>query len=89
MSITAERKKELAIKFGGGEQNSGSSAVQIAIMSERIRNLTEHLKVHKKDFATRRGLLQLIGQRRRLLNYVHKLRPEEYSSLIKDLKLRR
>ena len=89
MSITAERKKELAIKFGGGEQNSGSSAVQIAIMSERIRNLTEHLKVHQKDFATRRGLLQLIGQRRRLLNYVHKLRPEEYSSLIKDLKLRR
>ena len=89
MSITAERKKELAIKVGGGEQNSGSSAVQIAIMSERIRNLTEHLKVHKKDFATRRGLLQLIGQRRRLLNYVHKLRPEEYTSLIKDLELRR
>ena len=89
MSITVERKKELAVKFGGGEQNSGSSGVQIAIMSERIRNLTEHLKVHKKDFATRRGLLQLIGQRRRLLNYVHKVRPEEYTSLIKELELRR
>ena len=89
MSLTAERKKELAIKFGGGEQNSGASAVQIAIISERIRNLTDHLKVHKKDFATRRGLLQLIAQRRRLLNYVHKLRPEEYTSLIKDLELRR
>ncbi len=89
MSITGERKKELAVKFGGGEQNSGSSAVQIAIMSERIRNLTEHLKVHKKDFATRRGLLQLIGQRRRLLNYVHKVRPEDYTSLIKELELRR
>lgn len=89
MSITGERKKELAVKFGGGEQNSGSSGVQIAIMSERIRNLTEHLKVHKKDFATRRGLLQLIGQRRRLLNYVHKVRPEEYTSLIKELELRR
>ena len=89
MSITGERKKELAVKFGGGERNSGSSGVQIAIMSERIRNLTEHLKVHKKDFATRRGLLQLIGQRRRLLNYVHKLRPEEYTSLIKELELRR
>ena len=89
MSITGERKKELAVKFGGGERNSGSSGVQIAIMSERIRNLTEHLKVHKQDFATRRGLLQLIGQRRRLLNYVHKLRPEEYTSLIKELELRR
>jgi len=89
LSITGERKKELAVKFGGGERNSGSSGVQIAIMSERIRNLTEHLKVHKKDFATRRGLLQLIGQRRRLLNYVHKLRPEEYTSLIKELELRR
>ena len=89
MSITGERKKELAVKFGGEERNSGSSGVQIAIMSERIRNLTEHLKVHKKDFATRRGLLQLIGQRRRLLNYVHKLRPEEYTSLIKELELRR
>ena len=89
MSITVERKKELAVKFGGGEQNSGSSGVQIAIMSERIRNLTEHLKVHKRDFATRRGLLQLIGQRRRLLNYVHKVRPEEYTSLIKELELRR
>ena len=89
MSITGERKKELAVKFGGGERNSGSSAVQIAIMSECIRNLTEHLKVHKKDFATRRGLLQLIGQRRRLLNYVHRVRPEEYTSLIKELELRR
>jgi small subunit ribosomal protein S15 len=89
LSITVERKKELAVKFGGGEQNSGSSGVQIAIMSERIRNLTEHLKVHKRDFATRRGLLQLIGQRRRLLNYVHKVRPEEYTSLIKELELRR
>ena len=89
MSITVERKKELAIQFGGGEQNPGSSAVQIAIMSERIRNLTEHLKIHKKDFATRRGLLQLIGQRRRLLNYVHRIRPEEYTSLIKELELRR
>jgi len=89
LSITAERKKELVVKYGGGEQNPGSSAVQIAIISERIRNLTEHLKVHRRDFATRRGLLQLIGQRRRLLNYVHRLRPEEYASLIKELELRR
>ena len=91
MSITTERKRELVTKFGGdgGEQNPGSSAVQIAIMSERIRNLTEHLKVHKKDFATRRGLLQLIGRRRRLLDYVRKVNPEQYTSLIRDLELRR
>ena len=91
MSITTERKRELAAKFGGdgGENNPGASAVQIAIMSERIRDLTEHLKVHKKDFATRRGLLQLIGRRRRLLDYVRGVKPEQYTSLIKELELRR
>jgi|TARA_B100000959_G_scaffold286501_1_gene365449 small subunit ribosomal protein S15 len=63
--------------------------VQIAILSERIRNLTEHLRVHQKDFATRRGLLKIIGQRRRLQNYLHKRSPEVYTELIKDLQLRR
>jgi|TARA_Y100000758_G_scaffold76340_1_gene51243 small subunit ribosomal protein S15 len=63
--------------------------VQIAILSERIRNLTEHLRVHQKDFATRRGLLKIIGQRRRLQNYLHKHSPEVYAELIKDLQLRR
>tara|TARA_Y100000588_G_scaffold196081_1_gene210199 strand:- start:204 stop:395 length:192 start_codon:yes stop_codon:yes gene_type:complete len=63
--------------------------VQIAILSERIRNLTEHLRVHQKDFASRRGLLKIIGQRRRLQNYLHKHSPEVYAELIKDLQLRR
>ena len=89
MSITAERKKELVVKFGEGEADTGSAAVQIAILSERIRNLTEHLRVHKQDFATRRGLLMLIGRRRRLQNYVQRKSPERYAALIKDLELRR
>ena len=89
MSITAERKKELVVKYGEGEADTGSAAVQIAILSERIRNLTEHLRSHQKDFATRRGLLKIIGQRRRLQNFLHKKSPQEYAELIKDLQLRR
>lgn len=89
MSITTERKKELVVKYGEGEADTGSAAVQIAILSERIRNLTEHLRSHQKDFATRRGLLKIIGQRRRLQNFLHKKSPEVYAELIKDLQLRR
>ena len=89
MSITTERTKELVVKYGDTEADTGSAAVQIAILSERIRNLTEHLRVHQKDFATRRGLLMIIGQRRRLQNYLHKQSPEAYAELIKDLQLRR
>ena len=89
MSITTERKKELVGKFGAGETDTGSAAVQIAILSERIRNLTEHLRVHKQDFATRRGLLKLIGRRRRLQNYLQSNSPEQYVALIKGLELRR
>lgn len=89
MSITADRKKELVAKYGEGEADTGSAAVQIAILSERIRNLTEHLRAHQKDFATRRGLLKLIGRRRRLQNYLHKQDAEAYAQLIKELELRR
>lgn len=77
------------VEFGEGEADTGSAAVQIAILSERIRNLTEHLRVHKQDFATRRGLLKLIGRRRRLQQYLQRKSPEAYAALIRDLDLRR
>lgn len=88
MSITSERKKELIEKFGQ-EGGPGSTPVQIAILTERIRNLTEHLKDQQKDFATRRGLLVLIGKRRRLQSYYQKKNPQAYAALIRDLGLRR
>ena len=75
MSITRERTKELAIKYGQNESDSGSTPVQIAILSERIKSLTAHLQEHRRDFATRRGLLQLIGQRRRMQVYYQKKNP--------------
>ena len=89
MSITAERTRELTVKYGSNETDSGAVAVQIAILSERIGNLTTHLQAHRQDFATRRGLLQLIGRRRRLQRYYQKKAPEGYAQLIKDLQLRR
>ena len=69
MSITNERKAELVIEYGKAEADTGSAEVQIAILSERIKNLTEHLQTHKKDVHSRRGLLVMVGQRRRLLDY--------------------
>ena len=89
MSITQERKAELIREFGKNDKDSGSSAVQVAILSERIRNLTEHLKSHKKDFGSRRGLLTMVGQRRSLLDYIRAGNQDEYRSLIEKLGLRR
>ena len=89
MSITTERTRELTAKYGKNETDSGAVAVQIAILSERVGNLTTHLQAHRQDFATRRGLLQLIGRRRRLQKYYQKKHPEGYAQLIKDLQLRR
>jgi small subunit ribosomal protein S15 len=89
VSISAEKKKELIAKYGSNENDSGAAAVQIAIMTERIRNLTSHLQSHQKDFGTRRGLLMLIGQRRRLQTYLQRNKPQEYAELIKSLELRR
>lgn len=89
MSITQNRKLELIKEFGKNDKDSGSSAVQVAILSERIRNLTEHLKTHKKDFGSRRGLLTMVGQRRSLLDYIKAGNPEDYKSLIGKLGLRR
>ena len=88
MSITAEKTKELVEKFGG-EGGSGSAPAQIAILTERINNLTEHLRLQKKDFGSRRGLLKMIGKRRRLQTYYQGKNPTGYAEMIKDLGLRR
>ena len=87
-SISRERTAELVKKFGKNEFDSGSAEVQIAILSERITNLTEHLKVHMKDHHTRRGLMMLIGKRRSLLKYVKQRNIDEYRALIKELGIR-
>ena len=89
MSITAERKNELIKEYGTKEGDTGSPEVQVAILSERISNLTEHLKTHKKDFHSRRGLLMMVGQRRRLLDYTKRKEIKRYEDLIKRLGLRR
>ena len=88
LSITKERTAELIKEYGKGEGDSGTAEVQVAILTERIRNLTEHLKVHKKDNHTRRGLMQLIGKRRGLLKYIKNRNIDEYRELIKKLGIR-
>lgn len=87
-SISKERVAELIAEFGKNAQDSGSAEVQVAILSERIRNLTEHLKAHPKDHHTRRGLLMLVGKRRRLLVYIKNRDILEYRELIKKLGIR-
>lgn len=87
-SISKERTAELVAEFGKNEHDSGSAEVQVAILTERIRNLTVHLKVHKKDNHTRRGLMMLIGKRRGLLKYIKARDIEEYRALIKKLGIR-
>ena len=87
-SISKERTAELIREFGKDEKDSGSAAVQVAILSERIRNLTEHLKVHKKDNHSRRGLMKLIGKRRGLLKYIKARNIDDYRALVKRLGIR-
>ena len=89
MSITDERKSELIKEYSTKEGDTGSPEVQVAIISERIINLTDHLKTHKKDFHSRRGLLVMVGQRRRLLDYVKRKKVSRYEDLIKRLGSRR
>ncbi|MBR1777506.1 MAG: 30S ribosomal protein S15 [Alphaproteobacteria bacterium] len=89
MSITPERKQELIKEYAVKEGDTGSPEVQVAILSERIKNLTEHLKDHDKDFHSRRGLLVMVGQRRRLLDYLKDKDVSRYESLIARLGLRR
>lgn len=87
-SISKERVAELMKEYGKNEKDSGSAPVQVAILTERIRNLTEHLKSHQKDHHTRTGLMKLIGKRRRLLAYIANNDIEEYRALIKKLGIR-
>jgi small subunit ribosomal protein S15 len=87
--LTREQKAELAAKYGRGSNDTGSPEVQIAILTASINQLTEHLKIHKKDHHSRRGLLLQVGQRRRLLNYLQAKDLDRYRALISDLGLRR
>lgn len=89
MPLTKERKAEIAAKYGRATGDTGSAEVQVAMLTASINHLTEHLKVHKKDHHSRRGLLLQVGQRRRLLNYLQAKSLERYRSLIADLGLRR
>ena len=89
MSITVERKQELIKEYGDGGKNTGAPEVQIALLSERIKNLTDHLQTHGKDFHSRRGLLVMVGQRRRLLDYLKNKHNARYQEIIKKLELRR
>ena len=89
MSITAERKQSLITEYATKEGDTGSPEIQVAVLSERIRNLTDHLTTHKKDFHSRRGLLVMVGLRRRLLDYLKRSSATRYETLIGRLGLRR
>ena len=88
MGLTVEKKAELIREFGTGEKDTGSAVVQIALLTERIRELTEHLNQHKKDFSSQRGLRKMVGQRRRLLKYVKRHDLAGYKALIERLGIR-
>ena len=87
--MTKERKQEIIKNFGRDKKDTGSSEVQIALLTERINELTEHLKVHKKDNHSRRGLLQMVGKRRNLLNYLSKNDLPKYREVVEKLNLRK
>ena len=89
MPLTKEQKQDLSAKYGRGPSDTGSADVQVAVLTASINPLTEHLRVHKKDHHSRRGLLMQVGQRRRLLGYLQKKDLERYRKLIADLGLRR
>ena len=88
MSLTAEAKREIVAKHGRGDADTGSTEVQVALLTARINELTEHLREHKKDHHSRRGLLMLVGKRRRLLRYLERSDIERYRALVADLGLR-
>jgi small subunit ribosomal protein S15 len=89
MALTVEKKNEIVKKFGSSKNDTGKTEVQVALLTERIKYLTDHFKEHEKDNHSRRGLLKLVGQRRRLLDYLAKKDIERYRSLIKELGIRR
>ena len=89
MTITKERKQGLVQDFRRGDADTGSPEVQIAILTTRINMLTEHMRVHSKDYATRRGLLAMVSRRRRLLDYLRKVDPQRYIGIIQRLNIRK
>ena len=89
MTLTVEQKQEIVARHGKGEGDTGSTEVQVALLTARINELTEHLREHRKDHHSRRGLLMLVGKRRRLLKYLQKSDIDRYRSLIQELGLRR
>jgi len=88
MPLSGDKKKEIIEKFGKNAKDSGSTEAQIALLTQRIRDLTEHVKVHKKDNHSRHGLVKLVSQRKKLMKYLIKTNPESYTILIKDLGIR-
>ncbi len=89
MTITKERKKDLIQEFKQGNADTGSPEVQIAILTTRINGLTEHMRTHKKDYASRRGLLMMVSRRRRLLDYLKRVDPKRYIDIITRLEIRK
>ncbi len=89
MNLSKEEKQEIISKFGANDKDSGKAEVQIALLTARINKLTDHFSEHKKDHHSRRGLLMMVGKRRRLLNYIARQDIERYRSTIKELKLRK
>ena len=89
MTLTQERKREIVEQFGAGAEDTGNTRVQVALLTARINELTDHLRTHSKDHHSRRGLLMLVGQRRRLLNYLQRTDLEGYRSLVRELGLRK
>lgn len=89
MTITKERKKDLIQEFKQGDADTGSPEVQIAILTTRINGLTEHMRTHKKDYASRRGLLMMVSRRRRLLDYLKRVDPKRYIDIITRLEIRK
>ena len=89
MTLMQERKQEIVTQFGTDGNDTGNTRVQVALLTARINDLTEHLRTHKKDHHSRRGLLMLVGRRRRLLNYLQRTDVEGYRALVRDLGLRK
>ncbi|MEX0938482.1 MAG: 30S ribosomal protein S15 [Pirellulales bacterium] len=89
MSITKERKRQLIDDFRRGDDDTGSPEVQISLLTSRISQLTEHLRTHSKDYASRRGLLKMVSQRRRLLDYLKEIDPQRYLDILRRLELRK
>ncbi|HKG16565.1 MAG TPA: 30S ribosomal protein S15 [Solirubrobacteraceae bacterium] len=89
MTITAQRKRELVSRFGRSESDTGATQVQVALLTDQINDLTEHLRAHSKDHHSRRGLLKMVGRRRRLLRYLQRSDLDGYRALVRELGLRR